>query len=148
MIQRIQTIYLFIALALLIIFSILPVAVLTGTDYVLSYKITYFNYEKVSVPLSGTPLFISGIAALLNIITILIYKNRKKQYLLCIISVALLVCLQGLLFYQIIYLRNSGMSVSFKVSFIFPLVSAIVTYLAAGRIKKDEALVRSYERLR
>jgi hypothetical protein len=77
------------------------------------------------------------------------YRNRPRQLVLCIANgIALMV-------YQLcaalmVYLawRGGGAEVSYGLALVFPALAAILVWMAAGRIAKDEKLVRSLDRLR
>ncbi|BDX36652.1 hypothetical protein CYCD_00070 [Tenuifilaceae bacterium CYCD] len=81
--------------------------------------------------------------------TIFLYKRRMVQIRLCILNTVLLLGMQGLLYYYVKAVSKLlPATTNYSLVFIFPLVSAILTFLALRAIAKDEALVRSLERLR
>ena len=85
----------------------------------------------------------------LTFITIFLYKRRMIQIRLCIINTVLLVGMQGLLYYYVLAVSKLlPAHPNYSIIFIFPLVSAILSFLALRAIAKDEALIRSLERLR
>lgn len=51
-------------------------------------------------------------------------------------------------FYIIMFDRKMDITLIWKVKSVFPLISAILAWLAYNSILKDEMLVRSYDRLR
>jgi hypothetical protein len=59
----------------------------------------------------------------------------------------LLLGLFGLFFYYT-YVGISGAKVAFKIPVVFPIVAVILDYLAIRGIGKDEALIRSLNRIR
>jgi hypothetical protein len=148
MIQRIQTIYLLFALVLLIACCFVPLAVLIFTGNVFSLSILQFEQGKLEIPLWGFPSFLSGLIIIIDLVIIFLFKKRKRQMQLCIVNIILLICLNLLLFYQCLLLKNTGIQVTCNIAIVFPVLSAVFTYLAYGKIKKDENLVHSYERLR
>ena len=84
-----------------------------------------------------------------SIATILLYKRRMLQIKLCIAIIVLSLGLEGLIYYYInVSAHQLGSRTSYGILFVFPIVSAILTYLSIRGIAKDEALVRSADRLR
>jgi len=54
-----------------------------------------------------------------------------------------------LMFYYVSVSKHQiGGHASYSLIFVFPIISSILTYLAIRKIAKDEALVRSMDRLR
>lgn len=84
-------------------------------------------------------------AAALALINIFGYKNRRLQILVCNICIFLsLVWVAYALVYGFALL--SGFSL--RIAFAMPIVSMILIFLARGRIKHDEELVRASDRIR
>lgn len=154
MIQRIQTIYLLIVAILIGVLYFFPIASFVVEQDMSMYQL---SINGLIPDVAGAkPLFhvlpliiIISIIILSSAITIGFYKRRMLQIRLCIINIVLLLGLQGLMFYFVSVSKHQlGGSSSFSLIFIFPIISAILTYLAIRRIAKDEALVRSMDRLR
>ena len=96
--------------------------------------------------------------------TIFIYKKRKMQLRLCKINLILLICLIGNILYRCFDAKatlekgeqffnavtNEAITVqlSFSWVLIFPIISVILVVLAFIGIKKDEALIKSMDRIR
>ena len=147
MIQRIQTVYIFISAIL--IASLLK---LKFADLSLNNELFTFVAKGV---FSGEELIFNGLAifilipivALLHFIVIFLYKKRILQIRILVFSVVLLLGLFGLFFYYT-YVGISGAKVAFKIPVVFPIVAVILDYLAIRGIGKDEALIRSLNRIR
>ena len=122
MIQRIQTLYLTIALGLM--------ATLLFGIYA-----TYTPFVVLTV----------AVCALL-VLTIFLYKARKIQIRLCIYTS--LIMLGQQIWMGVAYYQNKAEDISFTVTTVFPMVSIILVILALRAIAADEALVQSYNRLR
>lgn len=147
MIQRIQTIYLLISAILVGLLLALPFAEIAkdGVIYLFNFK---------GILLDGT-LKENGLAIPILIVLILAFhgfaifsfKNRIKQVRIVVISMLLILCLLGLFFFYTYY-SFSGAVISFKISIVFPLIAIILDYLAIRGISKDEALIRSLDRIR
>ncbi|TKG94371.1 DUF4293 family protein [Puteibacter caeruleilacunae] len=154
MIQRIQSAYLLISLILVAILFAFPLIDFVGNDGVI-YFLDFAGFYKVAS--SGNELLYSGwpVASLIGIICVLhlailfLYKKRILQMRMTVFSIMLLLGYFGLSFY--LATKYAGLiegSYSFKVSFIFPLIAIILDYLAIRAIGKDEALIRSIDRIR
>ncbi len=149
MIQRIQTLYLLGALALILICCFVPIAVLTGNiNQDLPLSLLELTLKKSSLLFEFVLLFLLGFTAFIIFISIFLYKRRKTQMKQCVISTIALVILNLTALSQLLYLKHTGMTVVFHIASVFPLLAAVCTWLAYGRIKKDENLVKSYDRLR
>ena len=130
MIQRIQTVYLFFVFCLMAILAFIPFSSLNafGNGFFIGY---------------------ASVIALIAIVTIFLYKNRKMQIRLCYGMLVAVVLFY--IFYYIFDRQNFSFTELFKhvqYTFVFPFISFILVYLAIRRIKKDEKLVRSLDRLR
>ena len=153
MIQRIQTVYLFASLVIIALIFLVPVAELTyGNSQHVIFKITGF-YDDVSgsLILAAIPVVILvSVIVCLYIISIFLFKRRIIQARLCVINMVLLAGLVGLYIYHLLYFVKKVPGVEYKpeLSFLFPIIAIILTFLAYRGIRKDENLIRLAERLR
>lgn len=153
MIQRIQTVFLIIAAILLAFVAFMPFASIVGsgndTIYELGLK-GLINSANGQLVFNALPMAILIILCLaLCVITIVLFKKRMIQIRLCVVNIVLLVGLEGLMFYYVRAAQSAvGEAISYSIVFIFPLAAAILIYLALRAIGRDEALVRSLDRLR
>lgn len=135
MIQRIQSIFLFLVAMVAGVFSNLFDLWRVGTEWMQAndYKLIY-------------ALFISsGILALL---TIFFFKNRKRQMLFNIINIFMNIVLVGLLVYRLFTLPGDGFESEKGIGLFLPLLSIVLLWLANRSIVKDEKLVKSVDRIR
>ena len=134
MIQRVQTVWLFLIAVLSGLLQFMPI-----TERVNSENFpTFFPFETIF-------MIENGIITFLAIITIFLYKNRPLQIKL---SQGLLVLL-GLSCATIAYyIWTSPTDIIYKYPIVFPIIAIIFNLLAIFSIKKDERLVRSLDRLR
>lgn len=153
MIQRIQTAFLIIATILLVFMVFMPIAsVVRPTDEVV-FELGFKGLESangVQEPFTSYPMSILVLLCLaICITTIFLFKRRMLQIRLCVVNIVLLLGLQGLSYYfaQVAQSSIDG-SLSFSLIFVFPLISAILVFLALRAVARDEALVRSLDRLR
>ncbi len=147
MIQRIQTIYIFIAGLLTALLFKLKFADLSVNSDFMTFKASGIFKETEQV-FNGLPLLIFiGIITLLHLVIIFMYKKRIRQIRFLVFSIILLLGLFGMFFY-FTYTGFDDVKVAFKIPVAFPIVSIILDYLAIRAIGKDEALIRSINRIR
>lgn len=153
MIQRIQSLYLFIVLAALTSMFFLPVAQIhipTGEnlDFFI-YGISTNGEASKAIAANWTSISIICILIINTLLTILSYKNRIRQVRLSIANIFMMIGSVLLLWYNI---SNQAEVISaetiYKVPMIIPIVCIILTYLAIRAIGKDDALVKSMDRIR
>jgi len=143
MIQRIQSIYLLLILILSSLLFFFPFQTnIVGFSEIKDIQLSLLNT-------SNTYLFIASVINLIVIIntatTILMYKRRPLQILLChIISVNIIV----LTVFMYIGSRQIEGLPTYKLPYIIPILNIILAQLARYYIKKDEELVKSANRIR
>jgi uncharacterized membrane protein YhhN len=136
MLQRIQTIYLFLA------------ALISG---VLIFFVSLWSNE------AGESVFVEEVfvalglflgSAVLSFISIFLFKNRKLQFVLGRINILLNFFLLGVFVYWSLTVPGE-MEISEKgIGMFIPVLSIVFLVLANKAIKKDEDLVKSVDRLR
>jgi len=147
MIQRIQTVYLLLAELLTVLLYAFDFAELSANGELMVFNASgIFSGEKVVI--DGLPIFLFiGLIVLLHLIIILLYKKRILQIRITVFTIILLFGLLGVMFY-FIYFAFKDASVVYKIPMVFPLIAVILDYLALRNIGKDEALIRSMDRIR
>lgn len=153
--QRIQTFYLFTVTVLSVILLFFPVAGLQNFGDNSIYELSIYGLNQISPDgvalLSGAWVLtaITVLIPVLSLLTILLFKKRMVQLRLVIVTIVLLAGYYGLLF---IYLWQFGkvLDAEMYVEVIasFPLISIILEVLALRAIGRDEALVKSLNRIR
>ena len=159
MIQRVQTLYLLLATIFtgLLLFVPLASSDISNMHADLTawgiYVTDMTNNGLITQVLSHSWFgILLTVTTLLPFATIFLYKNRKRQMLLCIVEIILLAVSAGLLIYlqqtdiliegmaqpKLVLLSQSGLL----------LLSIVSVWIARRRITKDEALVRSLDRIR
>jgi hypothetical protein len=159
MIQRIQTIYLLIAaicgliLFFTPLFTLVPgeLSVLGDTFRFFLSGVIQINKDASLMLVRHWPLIlILALAILLQVYAIFQYKKRPLQVSLVRYSTIILLAFCGLSTYYTLQLRRlaPGHVYKFEYGWILVGVIFIAAFLAIRAIKKDEALVRSADRLR
>ena len=136
MIQRIQSIYLFLA-ALVAAGLHFAIPVYGTTDGAPVYAVDHV--ELVA-------MFFGS--ALLSLIAIFLFKNRKLQFVLGRLNIILNFILLGVLVYQSQLLSGGAAAPEKGIGMLIPLISIVFIALANKAIKRDEDLVKSVDRLR
>ena len=152
MIQRIQSVFLLVALGLLVTMFFFPIAELVyETGEILTFNLTGFYQTEAGITYSvsnqNSILAFGVIICALNLITTFMYKNRALQLRLCIYNILLLVGMTGIILFVIYSIDNIN-SVSYSMPAVFPVIAAILHYLAFRGIRKDELMVQALSRLR
>lgn len=147
MIQRIQT--LFILAAGMLIGSLY---LQKFADIIVNDQLHIFNalgiFKDEVLLFSGLPLMILiGIITVLHLVTLFLYKKRILQIRILGFCMLLMLGLFGLFFY-FTYASFEEVKVAFKVAVALPIAAIILDWLAIRAIGKDEALVRSLDRIR
>lgn len=150
MIQRIQTVFLFLAIVCMGLYLYMPLITVengTFTDSVQGYDITY------TMPFMDVPyrymftLIFAGIAAGFSLIAIFLYKKRSVQMLLCWFAIVFIVAAQAFVFYKYQTKVFIGDVILRKWN-LFSLLAIVFEILAFAYIRKDEETIRSMDRLR
>ncbi len=152
MIQRIQTVYLLIVTMLTGAVLFLP----TADFYSLQEGVFELNYKGLIgengmlITSTWNITLLMAVVLLLSFISIFFYKKRILQIRIIIFNIVLMLGYYALLAYWIFKIKGSLTDAEVSLSLIasFPLINIILSYLAVRAIGKDEALVRSLDRLR
>lgn len=159
MIQRIQTVYLFIAALATLSLLLMPF----GKVYTDLFGFTFDAFAVKDI--SATPTVAMStfyiailviISAVMSIAAIFMYKNRPRQISMIYVNILVfLFCIALMLFiYPDIVFINKGLMAKedifeYNPWILIPLcITALSLYLANRAIKKDEKLVKAADRLR
>ena len=148
MIQRIQTILLLLVAILCVVYIFIPVfKVSEGENSILS-KITDIKlFINKSYLLIGT-IWISLIG-FLTIVTIFLFKKRALQIKFCWLNSIVSAGLQAFLIYRFFEAKSIDDTSTFLMpGFFFPILFLVLLVVSQNKIRKDEKLVRSLDRLR
>jgi hypothetical protein len=143
MIQRIQTIYLFLATivsgVLIFVFN------LWNTIKQEIFVVDLFSREVISLKVIPF-MFISS--AVLSLMAIFLFKNRKLQFVMGRIIILINLFLLVLLIYLSLTLSGETTVSEKGIGMFLPILAILFIVLANKAIKKDEDLVKSVDRLR
>ena len=136
MLQRIQTIYLFIAAGI-------SAGLIFAFDlWITNEGVSFFAKDEILY----LALFCGS--ALLSLIAIFMFKNRKSQFVMGRLNIILNFILLGLFVYRSLNLSGETTVSEKGIGILLPIFSIVFLVLANKAIKKDEELVKSVDRLR
>lgn len=160
MIQRIQTLYLLLVVALGVTLCFVPVVQFVtpeGAEIVRAWELTALGMTETTVnelsaiELNGLwgLLLASVLIPVLALVDIFLYKKRLLQARLNIFTIMLCLGYYGVLAIYV-YLAKMVMGTEWYILpwAAIPLVCLVLTVMATRRILKDEAMVRAADRLR
>ena len=152
MIQRIQTLYLLLATAMMSLTLFLPLATIVygGNELILKA----FSLNGLEGVEGTLPVYLGAFLAVttaLLLAIIFIYKKRLVQIRLCVSAIVLLLgsaTLIGLYCYRLCDILTGDIVFTLGFASLMPVVAIILVILAIRGIARDEALVRSLDRIR
>lgn len=147
MIQRIQTVYLFIAAILIALLMFLKLADLTAGGQIYTFNAKGIFQGESRVYNGMAIYFLIWLIAVIHFVVIFRYKKRIFQMRALVFTIILELGLFGMIFF-FTYTGFEDATASFKIPVAFPLVAIILDFLAIRAIGKDEALIRSLNRIR
>lgn len=160
MIQRVQTLYLFLVVILSAVMFFTPVGGFYNKTTLEVYDLTFMgvflqdDMQTVENNPSVMPVWglsiLTAVIPVIALISIFLYRKRVLQARFNVFNILLMVGYYALLFF---YIWIGKQKLHADESFLcipssFPLISIILSALAIRGILKDEALVRSLDRLR
>lgn len=150
MIQRIQTVFLLLALICMGLFLWMPLVGVEAakfTDFTQGYAIGH------TLPIGEQPYILffnaifTGTAAGLALIAIFAFKNRGFQMMLCWFSIVLVVSAQAFVYYK--YMTKVFMGdVILTYWNLLSIAAIVLLILAFVYIRKDEETIKGLDRLR
>jgi hypothetical protein len=163
MIQRIQSLYLLVAIGLITVLFFLPYysANTLGTDTpVLTTELSILKIISNSADTTVQtqqeimifPLILAIIIIAFSLVALFWFKNRKRQILLCRFLILLTTGLAVAMIFGLdkipVILQGQAYKGSYSLFAAFPVVALLLYFLAARSIAKDEKLVKSADRFR
>ncbi len=153
MIQRIQTVYLFLVFLFAALVFFFPLSIIVAENQTITIKM----FELIGVEQGqdfSNPILIGifdSLLAFVALVTIFQFKNRKFQIKLNLVSMLLNIGLLISIFYvsdSIAGKFGDNLMPDYQFAAYFPMGSLVFIILANRSIRKDEALVKKADRLR
>ncbi|MCF6212770.1 MAG: DUF4293 domain-containing protein [Flavobacteriaceae bacterium] len=144
MIQRIQSLYL-LAVVLLngALVFVFPLWKYKSAQTFYAFQ-GFKNDSVLLVSLSVAFIAIAVLAA----ISLVMYKKRKSQFMLNRLGIVINLYLLGVLLYYLLNLSGEALVSEKGIGALIPIVTSVLLVFANKAIRKDEALVKSVDRLR
>ena len=143
MIQRIQTLYLIVAA--LVSGGLINVVSLWEENDIIIYIMDLF--DSSSLLLKSIPVLFL-VSAVLSLIAIFLFRNRKMQFVINRINILTNLFLLGVLLFYLLSLPGETVVSKKGIGVFIPIVVVLLLVLANKAIHKDEDLVKSVDRLR
>ncbi|KIO74948.1 hypothetical protein TH53_23445 [Pedobacter lusitanus] len=150
MIQRVQSIWLFLAALTLFLLLISPILSTGNPPAGLTYQIggVYSKTDGAKVE-SFTALFggtiVVGLICLVNIFS---FRNRSLQKRIILLTIILILILIGWTAANLLNIPNILQEFKLSIGAFLPILSIIFCLLAIRGINNDDKLIRSADRLR
>ena len=144
MLQRIQTIYLIIALLASSLVALRVPFWSTGEENGL-YLLDFFRLgdpASLAIPI----LFL--VSALISLFAVFLFRQRPKQVLANRFNIVINFLLLGIIVYRLLSLPGETTFSEKGIGVFIPIIVVVLLALANKAIIKDEALVKSVDRLR
>lgn len=154
MVQRIQTIFLILTACLSILMIFTPVAELKlDNGEIIKLLSIDQSQGKMAISLINGVIpivVILSFSIIISLASIFIYKDRIVQMRMCMINSLLMLIVFGLLIFNFIVIQKKYALTfpHFYVALTIPFINILLLILAYRYIRKDELLVKSYDRLR
>lgn len=142
--QRIQTVYLLVAVILMAIFTFMPVLSITNENNV--FVVGALTNGIVNSP-SIVLLVLDVLIVLFTIVTMFSFKNLKKQISMAGVLLLLVVTLLVTIAVMLVMQKGNGVAV-LQWPVVFPIITMVMVMLARGGMKHDKKLLSDSERIR
>jgi len=144
MIQRIQSVYLTV---IILISSILVIYVPLWVSNKSEALFIYQSFGKKEILIMSLTIgFI--VVTILALVSLLKYKKRKSQFMLNRLNIIVNLYLIGVLLFYLLNLSGEIVISEKGIGSFIPVLNIVLLALANKAIQKDEALVKSMDRLR
>ncbi len=144
MLQRIQSVYTFIAI-LLSVLVVFLVPFWVDQDAVVIYLSTFFKNDELLFTIIPYLFIGSGIISFLSLLS---YKNRTRQIISNRLNIVINFLLLGIIVYHLLNLPGETIVSEKGIGVFIPLLVIVFLVLSNKAIIKDEKLVKSVDRLR
>lgn len=156
MIQRIQTLYLLLIFLGMLLLCFFPIATFIGGNE--EFEISLWSIHSTDNPeIPVVKTLHMGIlwvlATLLPLVNIFLFKRRWLQLRLCLVEIVLLLGMQIYIAFYIFNARNviaefTVNSMKYSPVDVIPIIGIILAILAFRGIVRDQALIKSLNRIR
>lgn len=150
MLQRIQTLFLFLIVVLSALSFFVPFQHISSNETSFFINLKVWDLAPAIRSNIYIPFAVNALILVLSLFTIFSYKNRPLQMILCRViaftSGSLIACFFSFTYINFTELKDIVINYSY-VSFL-PGLNVLLAYISKKFIKDDEELVRSADRIR
>ncbi len=159
MIQRIQSLFLLVACIAFFLIIFHPIARMNlsngGTLYLTSIGVK-INKAPSDMVYNAFPIgILACICGIMCFITIVLYHKRQLQMRFCVYNLLLTLAIAILIFAYYYFIQNKTIDNNIKVltsallyPVVLPFVNIILLFQSFRAIRRDDLLIKSYDRLR
>ena len=147
MIQRIQTVFLFLSAVFAGLLFFVPIATFNVGEEIVKLSVLNFENQPNVLPL----LILTILILIVPLVTIFLFKKRELQFKLSSLNTFLNALLCGLIFIFYVDKMQVNLSVemaTYAFGTYIPLINIVLSVLAMRWIRKDIELIKSVDRLR
>lgn len=157
MIQRVQTIFLFlitIAMGIALILPLWEKVGTTPTDMAHLTALQYTHQQGITTYVDNVwyLALLIALVGLTSLYAVFQYRNRLTQTALCAVNALMLTAIMGIVLYRTLYAGKTYGNPEDQGSFLpgfYAIITALIFNALANRfIRRDEKLVRGSDRLR
>ncbi len=142
-IQRIQTVYIFLAVVAMAIFIFMPYGEVDSNDNQLAVTQELYTISEYGI------LIPAAAAAILLLVDIFMYNNIGLQRTVLIIGLLLTLCCIAVVCFTLFnQAKSEGLAANFAVWDILLPLAALLELMAVSAINKDIKRLKSYDRIR
>ena len=147
-IQRIQSVYLLIAVILMVVFAFFPALTfeLGGRQFVYGA----LEAGKVGVThIDPLMLMLVVLISLLALIDIFLFKNLQRQMTVCFVDIIIGLAMLVAIGIQAFYVNGKdGVTLTWQWYLLLPILSIVFLILAHNAMSRDKKMLRDSDRLR
>lgn len=149
MLQRIQSVFLLLAAAAMLVASVTPLLLFMNAGQLVKLEALGVYAQDGSLISSTWGLFALGaLSSIIALLTIFLFKNRILQMRISVINIIIMLGFYGFLAFLVFQSNSEYVFHKIGIGVVMPIIAIILTWLAIRKIGQDETLVRSLNRLR
>jgi len=150
MLQRIQTIFLFLITLFSVLQLFVPFQTINTYENTIQVYLSPTKHNESTQAIIHLPLIICLLITILSVVAVFMYKKRSVQMKLCtLIALVSLSLTASLFLFTYAKLEDKHETIiSYHVAAFIPLINIVLAFIAKRFIKRDDELVKSADRIR
>lgn len=147
-IQRIQSLFLLIAVILMVVFAFFPALTFEMADKTVLYGALETG-RAGSIHVDPLLITLTILIAFLALVDIFLYKNLQRQMTVCFVDIIIGIAMLIAICIQAFYVGNrDGWTVTWHWAVLLPVLAIIMLMLAHKSMSNDKKALRDSDRLR